>query len=61
MAIPFTCFEKAVELQQNNFLSGFLNLLGILVFVALFFARYLASQSPPLARARVVGYTDPTL
>jgi len=57
LAIPFTCFEKAVELQQNNFLSGFLNLLRILVFFALFFGCLFASQSPPLSNESVVGYT----
>ena len=57
LAILFTCFEKAVELQQNNFLSGFLNLLRILIFSALIFSHYFASQSPPLSKESVVGYT----
>ena len=56
-AILFTCFEKAVELPKMNFLSGFLNLLRILVFSALFFGCLFASQSPPLSSESVVGYT----
>ena len=57
LAIPFTCFEKAVKLPKMNFLSGFLNLLRILVFFALFFGCLFASQSPPLSSESVVGYT----
>ena len=57
LAILFTCFEKAVELQQNNFLSGFLNLLTFFQISHRTKWLNLASQSPPLSKESVVGYT----